>query len=237
MQTTEDLLQGSQAAIREQAHLYPRLIPSSFDPNDDSLQALAIPRGRTWNSLALALKHCGAKIVLVRLPLFWQMLSPIHDACTEARCTLFVNEQDNMPLADAAMRTAEANMVVTDSKDAFALSLFLAEKNRHMPNWFIIHEADKEWAVPVMIDLDAKVVQEVHVFPGVPLLVQCESLSAERSPHFHAAPDMSFEMTAAGTLVSSSSALLVPLNNYQLNVLLALQGTCACGEEILARKP
>ncbi len=176
------------------------------------------------------------KVALVRLPLFWQVLSLVHEACGRAGCTLFANERDNMPLANAAVRSAEANIVLTDAKDAYALSLFLAEKNTRMPNWFIVHETKGDWTTPVMLDSDAKIVQEVHLFPGVPLLVQCEDLSKQRSASFHAASGIAIECLDETTLVTSAEAMFVPLEQYWLDVRLATKGTCSCGKEIFEKR-
>ncbi len=193
-----------------------RFIPASFDPNNTD-DPLLRPLDWRWDSLTEALGWCDTKIALLRLPLFWQVLSPVHAAAVAARCGLFVNEKENMPLGEAAVRVGEANTVVTDTKDAFAFSLYLAEHNTRLKNWFIIHEATQDWDIPITLTgTEYNVVQEVHVHPGVPVLVQCKELSLSKKPHFHATAD--YALTA--------SALEVPL----LNV-----GVCACGKEVLAK--
>ncbi len=194
----------------------PRMLPSSFDPTDAELRALSISRDYRWKSLAAGLAFLDTRAVLLRLPLFWQVLPLVHDACTEAACTLFVNEKENMPLGDAAIRVGEVNTVITDTKDAFAFSLFCSERNTSINSWFVVHEFRGEWTLPIMFSDTARVVQEVHLSPGIPFLVQCATLCAEKTARFHRTD--------------------TPAANPLPDITLSPDGVCTCGKEVLVRR-
>lgn len=232
MQEPHDFLELADRTLQETRHESPRLLPSSFDASDTSLQAIPVSREYAWSSLADTLKFNDTKIALVRLPLFWQVLPLVHHACIEAGCSLFVNEKENMPLGEAALRTGGANTVITDTQDSFEFSLFCAERKTVVFNWVIIHQPDTDWKSPIMIDDRARVVQEVHISPGIPLLTQCEILSAQRSPLFHTAPGIAIECEKETTYVTCTHPALVPFDRFALHRSLSPQGTCVCGQSL-----
>jgi hypothetical protein len=199
-----------------------RFVPTSFDPHDTTLTALRFNANWQYTSLTDALRSLGAELAILRLPLFWQILSPIHSACKEANCTIFVNERGNMPVGEAAAQFASANTVITDTEDAFTFSLYLNEKNTRIPNWVVVHEPTKRWDLPLSFsDHNVHVWQEVHLFPGVPMLVQCKDLAKNKMPLFHKVEDIGQEF--------------VPPVEFTLTPELVSSGICTCGKEIVGR--
>jgi hypothetical protein len=146
-----------------------RIGPSSFDPSDPKLTALPLPSGWRWSTLEAALSRFESKFLLSRLPLFWQIESPLDDVCRSVGVTVFHNEVENMPVGAAAIRSAEIDTVLTTSEDAHGFVAYLFEKGVPIPrNWFIIHPG-------IVHDLPAKlkersfvVVEEMHDRPGSP---------------------------------------------------------------------
>jgi hypothetical protein len=145
--------------------------PSSFDPFDPTLTALPFPPGWRWSTLEAALSRFESKFLLSRIPLFWQIESPLNEICRSVGTTVFHNEVENMPVGAASVRSAEIDTVLTTSEDAHGFVAYLFEKAVPIPkNWFIIHPVIKH-------DLPAKlqerafiVVEETHDRPGSPKL-------------------------------------------------------------------
>lgn len=213
------------------------VVPASFDPADTNLQAFPRPLEWIWYSCSEALKRQGAKGALVRIPLFWQIISPIHRACAEAQCGLFVNDQENQPIGEASVRLAEIDTVITDAKDAFTFSLFLAEKNTAVSSWFIVYEPIRDWSIPIPLQKPSiQVTQEVHLFPGLPLLTQCKNLSNAKRQLFHASSDCMIEIETEYSTVSTKGTHPFPLTKQKLDIALERRGICECGEEIVGKK-
>lgn len=180
----------------------------------------------------MILRHFGSRGILMRLPLFWQLESPLYTACRATGAPLFVNDQGNMPVGDAALRLAELDTVVTGAADATMFSSYLSEHGTPLPMWFIIHPLPSEpWDIPPALKKnDVRVAQEVHLFPGVPLLEQCPSLADNKEPVFHASGSYAIEYSDAKTLISSIKDDLASLKRYELPVQLKEDGTCPCGK-------
>lgn len=190
--------------------------PGSFDPTSD-LAPIEQPSSWRWSSLEAALLRAKPTVAMMRLPLFWQMLSPAHAACASTPCGFFVNDKDNMPLGEAATRVGAVDFVITCASDAAAFSLYLAEKNATLKHWFVVYEPAESWDVAIGMS-DADVTQEVHLTPGVPLLIQCDVLSAKKNGMFH---------WAEGVSTDRMNALRIELEE---------QASCACGKQIVRKK-
>jgi hypothetical protein len=108
--------------------------------------------------------------------------------------------------------------VITDTRDAFAFALFCAERNTPVRNWFIVHSVSDSWDVPVMFDSEARVIQEVHSSPGVPVLVQCTDRAAARTGYH------SVDVQIEG----------VP--QFDIHTVATESGTCTCGRTIYMQK-
>lgn len=199
-----------------------RFVPTSFDPDDPTSSVVRFSASWQWESLAETLARYNPHVLLLRLPLFWQVLSPLHAVCKRTGCALYINEQENPAAGEAAARVGEANVVITDAKDAFSFSLYVAERNVHIPSWILIHDPTGDWEIPIILrEEHAQVAQEVHLFPGIPLLIQCEALAREKLPFFH--------MTG-----SIETLFDLPIT-YALEPKLISSGICTCGKEILGR--
>lgn len=208
--------------------------PTSFDPADPLLRGFPRPRGWDWRSARRALERFGGPGAIVRLPLFWQIETPLYRAGKAAGVFLYFNERGNMPLGAAAIELASAATIVTDTDDAARFATFLESKPAPAQNlsWIIIHRIDGAWTLPTAaLAPGSKAAQEVHLFPGVSVLEQCDALMEEKSPLFHASDECSIDLST-GRLTGFSP---LPLVRYQLPIALRSAGTCRCGREIIAR--
>ncbi len=210
-----------------------RIVPTSFDPEDPELRGFPIPLKWRWASCEEALRVFGATGVMMRLPLFWQLESPLWSACKKAGAFIFTNDPENMPLGAAAIRSANIDCVVTETKDASLFSDFLREKKYQLPrSWIIIHPANSdEWSLPKLEG--ANVAQEVHLFPGIPLLEQCANLRAKQRPRFHINSSYMWD-TSLGEITGNTDDPL-PLIGYRIPFPLKEEGACSCGRRIVAR--
>lgn len=212
-----------------------RVVPTSFDPDDPDLRAFPRLLSWQWSSCEDALKRFAPRVVMMRLPLFWQVEPLLHAACRSVPAPIFVNDADNMPVGEAAIRLAYVDTVVTDTADAFKFSSFLSDKKTWSKSWLIIHRPDSSWDIPPSLG-DAQVAQEVHIFPGVPLLIQCADLANVRSSAlFHGSLEFKMDILTDRIAITGSNEDPVPLTNLEIPLRLKRNGVCACGEEIVQR--
>lgn len=212
-----------------------RVMPSSFDPDDPTLCAFPYHKTAGWNSCERVLRDSGAHGVMMRLPLFWQVEPNLFAACRAAGAFIFINDVDNMPLGAAAVRDAHIDAIVTDADDAHAFSQYLLEKKSGMAKvWMIVHTPHKDM-VPVphaLKDPRICVAQEVHAFPGVPVLEQCAFLQKNKGASFHVSERYVYEITDDGLALTSNDAAPLPFFRYQLPLPLREEGQCECGKAI-----
>ncbi len=207
-----------------------RIVPTSFDDSDAQLTALPRPLDWKWSSLHEALKLVEPKVAMTRLPLFWQMTSAIRGACKEAGSTLLPNEQENMHGGAAALLVANVNVVVTSSEDAGIFTSYLLEGASTLPEmWLIVHDASAPvWEIPAsMQNLRAPIAQDVHLFPGLPLFVQCRHLMRAKKPHYHLAEGCSLDNLSPCIVSIQDSAVTLPALETEFSV--QQTGSCECG--------
>lgn len=210
-----------------------RLFPTSFDPSDKELTAYARPRTKGWDSVASALRHFKSHGLMMHAPLFWQVEIPLRNACDQAGAFIMIHDVSNMPLGASALQQAQIDMVLATRADAALFSLFLIERKIPLPVFFIVHPLSEGVpALPVTLQ-GARVAQEVHLFPGVPVLDQCELLMEKGRPLFHVAKDMHAEWLHDHFVLSGAIDDLTPLTQYPLPIALAREALCPCGRETL----
>ncbi len=192
------------------------MYPSSFDPNDPALHALPHTAGWRWASCEEALREFETRGVLLRLPLFWQTLSPLNDVCRSIGAYIFPNEIENMAVGAVGLRSAGLNTVLTTAEDAEKFASFLQEQQPLPASWFIVHEAGAvSWELPAALkNSAARIAQEVHLSPGLPVLAQCTHLRAKKMPHFHTTEEA---------------------HSHPLPFQLAEQGLCVCGKKVVTK--
>lgn len=146
-----------------------RLFPSSFNPNDPALHGVPRAAQEEWSALEHALISWGAKRIMLRLPLFWQVEIPVFRACRASGAFLFTNDVRNMPLGKYAVRAIGIDTVVTDIDDASEFSAFLLREDTPVPpHWFIVRPAHRA-GTPLPRELAGVAVEEeVHLSPGIP---------------------------------------------------------------------
>jgi hypothetical protein len=170
---------------------------------------------------------------MMRLPLFWQLESPLRGACDSSGAFIFVNDLGNMPLGASALRQAGVDTVVTGREDAAAFSEYLNAQGLALPAFLLVEPVTEHVsALPPSLE-GAFVSRELHLFPGVPLFIQCAALSEEKGAHFHTADACTLTVETGGARVSRGTEALVPLRDYTLPFPAHLRGTCSCGKEII----
>jgi hypothetical protein len=138
----------------------------------------------------------------------------------------------------AAIISAGVDAVISDATSSFAFTSHLLEKNVPLPPlWVLVHNVrSAEWSVPAPLSSDEhRAVNEVHLFPGVPLLEQCPYLAAGRPTGFHATAGYHLEAAGKATLVTSIGDDPLPLFRFEIPVSLKGTGICDCGLTILER--
>ncbi|MBI5457495.1 hypothetical protein HY971_02095 [Candidatus Kaiserbacteria bacterium] len=214
------------------------VVPTSFDPDDPELRAFPRPLQWKWASVETTLRAFCSRGIVMRLPLFWQIEPALFAAGQAVGTPIFVNDQGNMPVGAAAIRTANMDTVVTDSQDAFKFSSYLLEAGAQFPDaWIIVHPVSRnEWTIPAPLqNSTAHVAQEVHIFPGVPFLEQCEKLAAKKELVFHLSEPYRLEMEGDATYLTSAADDPLPLLRYELPITLVRGEQCLCGKRMVAR--
>lgn len=212
-------------------------MPSSFDPNDTALKAVPRPYEWRWESCEDILRAGNATIVMSMLPFFWQLASPLHKICTAVGAPLFSNQPENMPVGAAAIQDAGINAVLSTPQDAAAFSLFLLERNVPLPaTWLLVYSgAAAAWDIPISLNDAQTVAREVHLCPGLPLLVQCPAQARAHAEDFHLSKEFAWDFADKTPRVSIKDASLLPLHLYSLPFSLAEKGACSCKEAQYAR--
>jgi hypothetical protein len=234
--TRKDLEQPLIAAEKVLPEMHCRAYPSTFDPLSESLRAFPQPLKPRWLSLERALRQCQARSVMIRLPHFWQQESPAHAACRNVGAALFVGEPENIPVGAAAIDSCAIDTVVAEISEASAFVAYLHKKNLRVPShWILIHQAESpSWTLPDELALAAKVLfQEVHLLPGVPILVQCPLLASQKAPRFHTSDAYLWEHFDSVYHITSLGDDPLPIVRFALDRPLRQEGTCPCGRPIV----
>ncbi|MCG3769290.1 MAG: hypothetical protein JW384_00412 [Nitrosomonadaceae bacterium] len=223
---------GQIRAIQDTLKSVPcRIIPTSFEAEDVNLVGFPLHPLSRWDSCAQALSEFKSHGVMMRLPLFWQLEVLLWYACRTVPAPIFLNDPENMPVGAAALQLGGMDTVVTEQRDAGIFAEYVQKENEVVPkNWIIVHRADDTWSVPTSLS-DCKVAQEVHLFPGLPILSQCPALMTEISgtPRFHIAQGNRFEPSANTFETPSKDA--VP--SFTLDIpRITAGGMCVCGDLI-----
>lgn len=211
-----------------------RIFPSSFDPDDKDLRAFPRAIDWQWMSCERALRSAGSKGVMTRLPAYWQMGFPLHAACRAVGIPLFANGAENIPVGAMAIKTGGIDTVVSESRDAGAFADYLVKRALPYPRLgILVHRIQDTWDVPrTVLDTWDTVAQEVHAFPGVPVLDQCAVLSDKKVSRFHLSDEYSWEVNGTEALMTSIGDALLPFYQYKLPRALRKAGTCSCGKPV-----
>ncbi len=216
-----------------------RIFPSSFNPKDTDLRAFPRAIHWRWTSCERMLRFFGAQAVMTRVPNFWQLESLVHACCRNIGAPLFTNEPENLALGAAAIVSANVNAIISEASETAPFVSFLLERDVPLPAlWLLIHKADaREWSVPPsLIQNGITVAQEVHLFPGVPILHQCPALASDKKPLFHVSDEYEWEMLESETLITSAGGDPLPLHRLLLPISIHAAGECACGKTIVQKR-
>lgn len=235
--TAAKLLQDLDMLEKDIPALGCRVLPSSFTAEDPLLRAFPRSSNWKWKSLEHTFKAFGTHMMMIHLPLFWQVESYIHAAC-EGTSAIFVNEPYNIPVSGAAITLTEIDTVLARPEDAAALYSYIREKNIRTPqHWILIHNAeDPDWNLPKLFNTQAEsVIQEVHLMPGVPLLWQCIHLK-NQSAHFHISDEFVWNISDTKTLITSQNSEPYLFSNFEIPFTLTQhKSTCVCGNVVVKR--
>ena len=231
--THAELLQILETIAPQIPNMPCQVVPTSFNPDDPQLRAFPRPLKWRWDSCERMFRAFKTSGVLMRLPLFWQVEPALFAAGQAAGAPIFVNDQENMPVGAEAIRIANMDTVVTDSQDAVRFSSYLSGAKTQFPaSWIIVHPVSLDvWDIPAPArEEGTHVAQEVHLFPGVTLLEQCESLAEKKEPVFHASDAFQIETENSRTYVTSVTDEPFPLLRYELALSIVAKETCSCGK-------
>jgi hypothetical protein len=215
-----------------------RVVPSSFISTDPNLRALPLPMEWRWPSLAGALAALEVHTLILQQPGFWQVEPFAFDAARTSSIPVCNIEPQNYPLDRAAIRFAEADGILAEASEGAAIAEYLQANNvTPLRAWVLIHPADSaQWETPpTLVRVNAAVAHEVHLAPGVPLLVQCTNLAKGNTPRFHRSSIFTWSDDFAAPTITTDVSLPFALTDFALPFSLADEGTCACGEQIVSR--
>lgn len=205
-----------------------RLTPTTFEADDPALQAYPRPLEWYWATLEQSLMRLQSQGVLLRLPIFWQLEPLVHAACRACGIPLLINETANMPVGRIALRMTGIDTVLTEARDATAFAAHLRQHKEAVPRaWVVIHRADDEWQLPALPS-SARLEQEVHLMPGMPILRQCAELASRKASQFHLCEGYHIE----DGLISSEFDEPAPLKDIPLSFTPVHAGVCTCGEQL-----
>jgi len=166
------------------------------------------------------------------LPLFWQMEPPVFVACRAAGVPLFTVQPDNIAVAAASIRYAESSAIIAEARSAEPLHEHLIMYQDPLPElWFVIHSAATDNWHDTPPRLSGRVCQEVHLYPGLPVLWQCLHLSQTGAQRFHRSEEYTWDET--GARISSLDGSL-PVRDSSLPFTLQSEGSCTCGRDIVS---
>ena len=222
--THDAFLEMLQSITPRAADIEARILPASFDASP-TMPAFLRHFSWRWDTLAEHLKHVGTVGLLVRIPLLWQCEPLIHHACRESGSFFFLNDEANMPVGRIALRDGGMDTVLTTAADAVRFAEHLRAAQAALPTrWIVIHPITHPLGIPDGLDA-AWIAHEVHIFPGIPLFVQCSLQRGKTPASFHLAEGFSY--TAEGICGTEHDVL--PLVRYDPPSSYRESGQCACG--------
>ena len=214
-----------------------RLFPTSFSPGDKRLSAFPVDPSFRWSSLESYLRNHKAISVLSLLPLFWQIESPMSNACRSSGAMLFLGDADNIPISSIAVTTLSSDTVIGEVEHVSSLITDLNKRSIPLPQTLIvIHRHGDSWSLTEATEhTPCTIIQEVHLFPGISILDQCSKLADLREPVFHLNTQYTLETEKQSSYISSSSKQLFPLYRLKLPYVLEAGGSCECGKKIFKK--
>jgi hypothetical protein len=230
------MLEPLEARIRGEGW---RVVPSAFDPADPHLRALPLPAAWRWRTLEDHIKSFSPETLVLQVPIFWQLEPFAYLASSAAGAGICILEPQNYPLTKAAVRLASANAIVAEASEAAAIAEHLENTSTELPPyWVLVHAVDaSQWDLPSGLKSRAvRAAQEVHLAPGVPLLVQCEGIVAGAQESLYHRSDI-FEWGGGldAPSITNKAPLPFKLEGFALPFSLEEAGACACGKRLLAR--
>jgi len=217
-----------------------RVVPSTANSADSAFRALPLAREWRWHTCEEHLKRFNADTLILQLPSFWQVEPFVYAAAHNAKTPMCIIEPQNYPLDKASIKLASANAVLAEATEAAAIAEYLhAGQIELPPYWMLVHAADAtSWRTPHLLqNRQLEVAEEVHLAPGVPLLVQCGHSMTAQNNLFHRSSLFEWNSDLAAPAISTSEKMpmLFSLTNFALPFQLKDRGVCACGQTLLER--
>lgn len=215
-----------------------RVVPSAFNSSDPYLRAFPIARDWRWSSAAEHLLAFKPQTLILQLPSFWQLEPFAHAASRAAEAPVCNIEPQNFPLDKAAIRLASADAILAEASEAGAIADYLTAQQIELPPyWILVYAGDApSWDLATALtNKEVAVAREVHLVPGVPLLVQCKDIVAAKNGYYHQSDLFTWNDTLSAPAISTTDSLLFTLKDFTLPFALADNGACACGKRLLTR--
>lgn len=208
------------------------LIPLSCEDGEDMH---LLPRGAWhWQSLTAALVETKTRALMSMLPPLWQAEPATFDAARAARVPLFVLDENNFAVAARAIDTAGIDALLARPSTVAAFLHDLAEHGDRAPSTLVVACSPDENAQSLSCPASTRVFLELHIFPGMPLFVQCQNLSDGVDRRFHLADDFTIAQSGADFLVSVKDHTLLPVYRFAPGFSVERTGSCACGKDVFA---
>ncbi|OGG55930.1 hypothetical protein A3D71_04100 [Candidatus Kaiserbacteria bacterium RIFCSPHIGHO2_02_FULL_55_20] len=213
------------------------VVPSSFDPTDEAMLAFPLPISWQWSSCERFLRERAARIVMTRLPLFWQLEVLLHDVCKAVGAPLFIGSPQNMPVGAAAIAAMGIDTIITSGEDCGAFATHLSDRAIPLPkNLFIVRTPEESWGTPPTLSrAGVRIHQEVHLFPGVVIAEQCAHADAGVQACFHLSDGVRIDTRGSDSYLTIDKELPLPITDLEIPFSLRAGGTCACGKQILEK--
>lgn len=169
------------------------------------------------------------------LPFFWQIEPLLFAAARGAGAPLFMTQPDNFAVAARAIDTAETNTVITTASTAQAFAQDLTQHgDTHPDTWLLVGLFGETAHDLPIVASSARVTSEIHIVPGVPILVQCEHLLMRKSyKQFHVSEEFELSFEGGRVLATVRAPEVMPLFRLELPFSLKEVGSCQCGKSTM----
>lgn len=227
----EQFLTSIETSLEKSNH---RLLPF-VSGNGSTLRAFPCAPTRRWNSCEQTLIASDTKAAMCMLPFFWQIEPLLFAAARGAGAPLFMTQPDNFAVAARAIDTAGTNTIITTPSTAQAFAQDLTgHDDTHPRTWLLIRLLGETVHDMSTFASAARVTSEIHLVPGVPLLVQCEHLlMAKMDKRFHVSEEFELSLEDGRLLATVRDTELMPLFRLELPFPLKEVSTCQCGKSTM----
>ncbi len=209
-----------------------RISPTEF--LGAGLDTHALPRSFDWRwgSLERVLQEFLPTGVMTMLPQFWQTEPAIFFACKSAQTPLFTIQPDNLAVAARAIDLGGVDTIIAPYEVAKNFISYLTQYGDTLPrHWILIRSTPTQVNDTAMFPTSCAVVNEYHLFPGIPAMVQCAGQARARSNFFHLSDDFILSNEDDSSLLTSKEKETMPVFRLQMSCAAREEAVCdQCGK-------